>query len=58
MVTIQPGGVARIPFEISTNKGPQMKVQASYSVSPEFAAQLHIWSGSIGAMPLDLKVEQ
>ena len=57
IVTIQPGGTARIPFQIFTLNRQQMRVTAGYMVSPEFAAELHIWSGGIGATPVDIKLE-
>ena len=58
IVTIEPGGVARIPFEIHTHKSQQMHVTASYSVRKGFLKALHVWSGYIEAKPVDIKLEQ
>ena len=58
IVTIQPGGTARIPFQIFTDKNQQMHVTASYSVDRKFAEALHVWSGYIEAKPIDIKLEQ
>ena len=58
IVTIQPGGIARIPFEIFTDKNQQIHVTASYSVERKFAEALHVWSGYIEAKPVDIQLEQ
>ena len=58
IVTIQPGGIARIPFYIFTDNKQQVHVTASYGVSEKFAEALHVWSGNIEAKPVDINLEQ